>query len=183
LHNWTKGAYLTHRFNPELGIGRVTAVEGRALVVEFPRSGSKLRLAANTDALVPIDLNPGRPVRITATRQETTVVGRRDDGSLVLANGEIAPAHSLWPLELEGALVERLALGELDEVKDFLTRLHVLHLLTLREADGLGSFLGDASACSRISSTSLNAPLPPTRCGGCSPTKSASARRSKPPSS
>ena len=142
MHNWNKGAYLTHRFNPELGIGRVTAVEGRALVVEFPRSGSKLRLAANTDALVPIDLNPGRPVRVTATREETTVAARREDGSLLLANEQVAAAHELWPLELEGALVDRLALGDLDEVKDFLTRLNVLHLLTLREASGLGSFLG-----------------------------------------
>jgi ATP-dependent helicase HepA len=142
LQHWTRGAYLTHRFNPELGIGRVTALEGRALVVEFPRAGSKLRLAANTDALVPIDLSPGRPVRVTATREETTVAMRREDGSLLLANEHVAAAHELWPLELEGALVERLALGDLDEVKDFLTRLNVLHLLTLREADGLGSFLG-----------------------------------------
>jgi ATP-dependent helicase HepA len=142
LHNWTTGAYLTHRFNPELGIGRVTAVEGRALVVEFPRSGSKLRLAATTDALVPVDLTPGRPVRVTATREETTVAARREDGSILLANGHVAAPHALWPLELEGALIERLALGDLDEVKDFVTRLNVLHLLALREADGLGSFLG-----------------------------------------
>jgi len=32
--------------------------------------------------------------------------------------------------------------GDLDEVEDFVTRLDILHLLTLREADGLGSFLG-----------------------------------------
>ncbi len=64
------------------------------------------------------------------------------DGTLQLANGNTAPAHALWPLELEGALVERLALGDLDDVKDFVTRLNVLHLLTLREAGGLGSFLG-----------------------------------------
>jgi ATP-dependent helicase HepA len=142
LQYWTTGAYLTHRFNPELGIGRVTAVEGRALVVEFPRSGSKLRLAATTDALIPVDLNPGRPVRVTATREETTVAARQEDGSLLLANGHVAAPHALWPLELEGALIERLALGELDEVKDFVTRLNVLHLLALREAGGLGSFLG-----------------------------------------
>ena len=112
------------------------------LVVEFPRSGAKLRLAANTDSLIPVDLNPGRPVRITATREETTITARQPDGSLQLENGQTAVPHTLWPLELEGALLERLALGDLDEVKDFLTRLSVLHLLTLREADGLGSFLG-----------------------------------------
>jgi ATP-dependent helicase HepA len=105
LQHWTKGAYLTHRFNPELGIGRVTAVDGRALVVEFPHAGTTLRLAANSDALVPADPDSDQT-----------------DG--------------------ERAVVERLALGEVDEAKDFQTRLSVLHLLALREADGLGSFLG-----------------------------------------
>ena len=52
---WTEGDYLTHRFNPELGIGRVTAVEGRALVVHFPRTGKTLRIAANSDALTRTD--------------------------------------------------------------------------------------------------------------------------------
>jgi ATP-dependent helicase HepA len=102
--NWNKGDYLTHRFNPELGVGRVTALEGRALVVEFPRSGTKLRLAANTDALIPVD-------------------------------PDATP-------DLERSLVERLTSGRLDEIGDFLTRLDALHLLALREADGLGSFLG-----------------------------------------
>ena len=82
----------------------MTAIEGRALVVEFPRSGTKLRLAANTDALIPADPD-SQP-------------------------------------DLEPSLVERLISGRLDEVNDFLTRLDVLHLLNLREADGLGSFLG-----------------------------------------
>ena len=118
------------------------ALEGRALIVEVPRSETRLRLAANTDALLPVDLSPGRPVRITATREETTIAARLPDGTLRLANGRTASSHALWPLELEGALLERLALGDLDEVEDFLTRLDILHLLTLREADGLGSFLG-----------------------------------------
>lgn len=140
--SWTTGDYLTHGFNPELGIGRVTAVEGRALVVEFPRSGTTLRLAATTDALIRVDLSPGRPVRITATGEETTVTARLPDGAVRLDNGRVAASHELWPLELEGALLERLALGDVDEVDDFVTRLDILHLLTLREADGLGSFLG-----------------------------------------
>ncbi len=139
---WTPGDYLTHRFNPELGVGRVAALDGRAVVVEFPRTGAKLRLAANTDALLPVDLSPGRPVRISATREETTVAARRPDGTLQLANGEVVSSHALWPLELEGALLERLALGDLDDVKDFLIRLDILQLLTIREAGGLGRFLG-----------------------------------------
>ena len=89
-----------------------------------------------------MDLAPGRPVRITATREETTVVARLPDGTLRLSNGRAEPSHALWPLELEGALLERLALGDLDAVDDFVTRLDILHLMSLREADGLGSFLG-----------------------------------------
>jgi ATP-dependent helicase HepA len=141
-HSWRPNDYLTHRLNPDLGIGRVIAVEGRAILVAFPRAGTKLRLAATTDALVPIDLNPGRPVRIIDSRDRTTITSRRDDGTLALANGRIVTADALWPLELEGALLDRLAIGDLDPVEDFATRLDILHLLELREAGGLGSFLG-----------------------------------------
>jgi len=141
-HPWNNGDYLTHRSNPELGIGRITAIEGRALVVQFPRSNTTLRLAANTDALVPIDLSPGRPVRVNATRKETTIVARLEDGRLTLANGDVASADALWPLALEGALLERLAIGDLDRTADFAIRVKMLQLLALREADGLGSFLG-----------------------------------------
>src|SRR5688500_17330332 len=141
-HSWTAGDYLTHRFNPELGIGRVTAVEGRALTVDFPRSGSRLRLAADTDALLAIDLGPGRLVRITATQEETTVAARLPNGAVRLENGRTVSPEELWPLELEGSLLERLAVGDVDDAEDFLIRLEVLHFLSLREADGLGSFLG-----------------------------------------
>jgi ATP-dependent helicase HepA len=104
---WAPGDYLTHRFNPELGIGRVMAVEGRAIVVEFPRSRTRLRLAATADALVRVD-----------------------------------PATDVSALRLEGSLFERLARGSVDSVDDFRIRLDVLHLLAIREAGGLGSFLG-----------------------------------------
>jgi ATP-dependent helicase HepA len=140
--NWKTGDYLTHRFNPELGVGRVTGLESRALVVEFPRSGKTLRLAASTDALVPVDLSPGRPVRIIETREETTIAERLADGTVRLANGRTASSHALWPLEIEGALLDRLALGDVDDLEDFRIRLDILHLLSIREADGLGSFLG-----------------------------------------
>ncbi len=141
-HPWAPGDYLTHRFNPELGIGRIIAVEARALVVDFPRTGTTLRLAGSGEALARVDLSPGRPVRITGTREETTVAGRLPDGRFALANGNRLPAHALWPLDLEGALLERLALGDLDDVEDFAARIELLQLLTLREAGGLGSFLG-----------------------------------------
>jgi ATP-dependent helicase HepA len=45
------GDHLTHRFNPELGTGRVTAIEGRVIVVQFP--GATLRFAASSEALIP----------------------------------------------------------------------------------------------------------------------------------
>jgi ATP-dependent helicase HepA len=102
---WAPGDQLTHRFNPELGIGRVTALDGRTIVVEFPTARTTLRLAASTDALVPVDPNAGAP-------------------------------------PLERALFDRLARGELDDARDFLIRLDVLRLRRVREADGLGSFLG-----------------------------------------
>ncbi len=89
---------MRHRHNPELGIGRVVAVEGRAVVVEFP-DGETLRIAGSSDALVP-------------------------------------------GAQLEEDLVERLARGATDPVADFANRLDALHLLELREAGGLGSFLG-----------------------------------------
>ena len=103
MHAWTVGDILTHRFNPDLGTGRVTALEGRALVVHFAKPNATLRFAASSDALLP----------------ETDRARRRDR-----------------------PLLERLAAGEIDETEDFLTRLEVLDLVALREADGLGSFLG-----------------------------------------
>ena len=139
---WAAGNYLTHRFNPELGIGRVAALDGRALLVQFSHAGTTLRLAADTDALIPVDLSPGRPVRLIATHEDTTIAARLPDGTLRLANGRAVASDELWPLALEGAMLERLALGDLDSVEDFVTRLDVLHLLALREAGGLGSFLG-----------------------------------------
>ncbi len=139
---WTAGEYLTHRFNPELGIGRVTAVEGRTLVVDFPRTRTRLRLAANTDALIAIDLDPGRPVRIMETGEQTTVARRLDDGRIVLATGRTVRADELWPLQVERSLVERLASGHVDDAADFFVRLDALRLLSLRQAGGLASFLG-----------------------------------------
>ena len=142
MTSWLAGAHLTHRFNPELGIGRVESVDRRSIVVTFPRAGTTLRIASNTDALIAVDLRPGRPVRVVATSVETFIKSANADGTMTLANGQTIEAHALWPLELEGALLERLAAGDLDDVEDFVTRVNMLHLLGVREAGGLGSFLG-----------------------------------------
>ncbi len=104
---WTVGDRLLHRQNPALGPGRVTTIEGRTVVVDFPRAAAVLRLAADEPAL------------------------RRLDAS-----------DEPWPIDAANDLVERLALGDVDPVQDFATRFDALHLLELREARGLGSFLG-----------------------------------------
>ena len=174
--SWIVGDYLTHRFNPELGIGRVTALDGRALIVEFPRSEARLRLAANTDVLIRVDLSPGRPVRITATREETTVATRLPDGALRLANG-----RSPRPTSLAHGARRRTA--------------RTPRAWRSRQRRGLRDPPGhpappdssgsrwpwapssvDACDSSRISFTLRSARAPPTLCAGCSPTKSALAR-------
>ena len=51
---WTKGDRVMHRDNPALGVGRVVALEGRTLVVEFPDAATTLRFGAATDALAEV---------------------------------------------------------------------------------------------------------------------------------
>ena len=52
---WKIDDRVTHRFNTDLGVGRVAALEGRNLVVEFAQSNTVLRFGAATDALLPWD--------------------------------------------------------------------------------------------------------------------------------
>ena len=139
---WKPGDRLTHRFNPGLGPGLVLSVEGRTLVVEFPRTGAQLRFAASAPALAPLDLGPGRRVRLASTGEEARVAAPEGDGRLRLADGRVVAAADLWPIDARDDLVERLATGDLDPVEDFANRLDALHLFERREAQGLGSFLG-----------------------------------------
>ena len=139
--SWKPGDRLTHRHNAGLGPGIVRAIEGRTLVVEFPRSGTTLRLAANASAIERLDLRPGLRVRLAATNEEARVAEALDDGRVRLADGREVPASELWPLDAAD-LVERLATGDVDPVEDFAGRFDALHLQALREARGLGSFLG-----------------------------------------
>jgi ATP-dependent helicase HepA len=139
---WKAGDRLTHRFNPGLGPGRVVSVEGRTLVVEFPRAGERLRLAASAPALAPLDLGPGRRVRLSTTGAEARVAAAEADGRVRLGDGRVVEASDLWPVDPHDDLVERLATGDVDPVEDLANRLDALHLLERREAQGLGSFLG-----------------------------------------
>jgi ATP-dependent helicase HepA len=139
--DWKIGDLLTHRLNPDLGVGRVRACEARAVVVEFPRENARLRIA-DPSVLAAVDLGPGRRVRVVSRGVEVAVAGPGGDGRLRLADGSEEPLSNLWPLALEGLLLERLARGELDPLEDVAIRFDALHLLERREAKGLGSFLG-----------------------------------------
>src|SRR5215203_501208 len=78
VHAWSVGDHLTHRFNAELGTGRVTALDGRALVVHFPKSGTTLRMAAASDALVP-EAAPDQRQRSILERLAAGEIGEAED--------------------------------------------------------------------------------------------------------
>src|SRR5436305_9024832 len=64
---WKPRDRVTHRFHSELGTGRILAVQGRSLKVEFPEVGQTLSFAAGTDALVPLAIAPGGRARLGAS--------------------------------------------------------------------------------------------------------------------
>lgn len=140
--SWKPGDRLTHRFNPELGPGLVQQVEGRTVVVRFPNSETTLRLAADTDALAPLVLPPGSRATLLPTSETVTVDVVLEPGRARLADGREVDERELWPIDLGESLIERLAQGVVDTLESFSLRLDALHLAALREADGLGSFLG-----------------------------------------
>jgi ATP-dependent helicase HepA len=84
VHTWSVGDHLTHRFNPDLGTGRVTAIEGRVIIVEF--ASATLRLAASSDALVPAADGAGRTER---SLLERLAAGDSDDISDFLTRLDI----------------------------------------------------------------------------------------------
>lgn len=139
---WNVGDRLSHRFNPDLGPGMVQAVEGRTLVVLFPESGTELRLAAGSDALEPLRLDAGSRARFAHAEEIVTIEGRTAAGRVRLADGREVAEDELWPVAERGSLGERLARGDVDSFDAFALRLAALSLASIREAGGLGSFLG-----------------------------------------
>ena len=137
---WAAGDLLTHRFNPELGVGRVAQVDGRALVVEFPKAKTRLRIASNSDALTPatVDNAPAatpdashftadaailRDVRMLRTSRETGI------GSFLGGRVRLFP-HQLYVAERATAtapvrwlLADEVGLGKTIEACLILTRL------------------------------------------------------------
>lgn len=139
---WNPGDRLSHRYNPELGPGKVIALTGRRLLVYFPESDEALRFAANTDALEPLVLVPGCRALHEPSKERVTVENEVETGVYRLEDGREVPIQELWPLPAETSPVEQLARGKIDPYGQFLNRLDALRLTRLREADGLGSFLG-----------------------------------------
>ena len=101
MHVWSVGDDLTHRFNPELGTGRVTAIEGRVLVVHFRHSGITLRLASTSDALVP-EAEPSHRAKQSHDRSllERLAAGEVDDPEDFLTRLDIL--HLLATREASG---------------------------------------------------------------------------------
>jgi ATP-dependent helicase HepA len=87
-------------------------------------------------------LRRGQPIRLTATGEESFIADQFEDGTFRLGNGRVVRAGELWPLPFERPLLERLAAGDIDEGRELLARLKCLQFLSIRQAHGLGSFLG-----------------------------------------
>jgi ATP-dependent helicase HepA len=133
---------LLHRFNPDLGPGRVESVEGRRLVVFFPRTETQLVLAADDAALRPLELVHGQRAKLESTGEEVVIADRAGETSYLLTDGREIPDSDLWPLEIPDDPLERLATFDTDRAGAFRNRLDGLVLSQVRQAKGLGSFLG-----------------------------------------
>jgi ATP-dependent helicase HepA len=136
-----KGDTLFHRFNLDLGPGRVEELDGRRLVVYFPKTGERLTLAAADKALRPAPIVRGLRVRVGGEEGETAV-REVAAGVASLADGRTMPVADLWPAGIPSDPLERLAALEADRAAAFVNRLDGLFLERTRQARGLGSFLG-----------------------------------------
>ena len=138
---WRPGSKLLHPFNPELGIGVVRAIDGRFLVVHFPGVDQEFTLAAEGSGLHRLVLPGGARARLVTTGEDVIIseaLGHR----YRLSDGREVDDLDIWPLGISDSPVERLAGLRLDSAESFCNRLAGLQLMTLREAGGLGSFLG-----------------------------------------
>ncbi len=139
---WKLGDKLSHRFNPDLGPGRIVEVVVRRVLVEFPLGGEILSFAADADALAPLHLAVGSRVRVEATGEVVTIIATDSVEKVHLSDGRHLPQEEVWPLAEEASPVDSLARGDVGAWDDFANRLDGLRLQQLRQADGLGSFLG-----------------------------------------
>ena len=122
MHSWSAGDHLTHRHNSELGIGQVTAIEGRVLVVHFPDASTTLRLAAGSDALL--------PATASVARRDRPLVDRLASGDVDAPDAFLARLDALQLI----ALREAGGLGSMlgGRVRLFPHQLHVAERATAR---------------------------------------------------
>ena len=138
---WRPGDKVVHPFNRELGTGIVRAVEGRYLKVWFPDAEQDLTLAADGGGLQRLIIQPGGTAVLLETEEQVEVAEALDH-AYRLVDGRTVQEAELWPLARPDTPIERLASLRLDELDDFRNRVDALRLGALREAGGLGSFLG-----------------------------------------
>lgn len=139
---WNPGDRVWSRFNPEMGPGWVVESDGRHVVIQFLESGDRLRFAATTDALVPLVVREGITGRLEDDGSRVVVEALLEGERCRLEDGRVFPTVAVWPHPERENPVERLAQGEIDSGAHFLNRLQALRLHRIREAEGLGSFLG-----------------------------------------
>jgi ATP-dependent helicase HepA len=139
---WKPGDRLSHRYNPDLGPGLVVAQTGRRLLVHFPESDESLRFAADSDALKPLVLTAGSRALYEPDEEVVLIDAQLENELYRLVDGREISIRELWPLPALISPAEQLARGKVDSPQDFVNRLDALRLQVLREADGLGSFLG-----------------------------------------
>ncbi len=136
------GDRVYHRFNRSLGPGVVVGADVRMLIVEFPDAGERLSFAGSTDALTPLVIAPGTRARLIDSDEEVVVDQVLEGGLCRLEDGREILTNFLWPLPSEVSPIELLARGRVDSLENFANRLDAMRLERLREAGGLGSFLG-----------------------------------------
>jgi len=136
------GDRVCHRFNRSLGPGVVVKAGVRMLIVEFPDAGERLSFAGSTDALTPLIIAPGTRARLIDSDEEVVVDQVLEGGVCRLEDGREILTNFLWPLPSEVSPIELLARGRVDNLQNFANRLDAMRLERLREAGGLGSFLG-----------------------------------------
>ncbi|MBW2713002.1 MAG: DEAD/DEAH box helicase family protein, partial [Deltaproteobacteria bacterium] len=138
---WKIGSKLIHPFNPELGVGVVRKIDGRFLQVHFPEEGRELTLSPQSSGITRLILPAGSAALLLASDEEV-VIAEAIGHAYRLEDGREVEDAELWPLLPADTPLERVATGRLDSVESFCNRVEGLHLSKLREAGGLGSFLG-----------------------------------------
>lgn len=137
------GTKVLHKYNRDLGPGRVEEVSARRIVVFFPRTEERLTFGAGDAGLKPLELTAGRDARVEESGEVVTLLSRdRDGASWTTTDGRRFEEGRLWPAEIPQDPVERLAGLDVDRAAAFRNRLDGLFLQRLRQAKGLGSFLG-----------------------------------------